>query len=136
MNSFSFLSRFSISLKSFNNYFCRRFAYKSDLNRFSVLINYIVWSSNHFFTSSCFLSFLGSRLFRVQVFQSPGFWRSRFFRVQVFQGPVFSGLRFSCFSGSRFFRVQVQGPGPGFRSSLYKQQKLTFTQTTTKDHWK
>ena len=36
----------------------------------------------------------------------PCFSGSRFFRIQVFQGPGFSG------SGSR-----VQGPGPGFRSS-------------------
>ena len=33
-----------------------------------------------------------------------------FFRVQAFLGPGFSG--------SRFFRVWVEGPGPGFRSSL------------------
>ena len=39
-------------------------------------------------------------LFRVQVFQSPGFSGSRFFRVQVFQG--------SGFSGHRVFRVRVQ----------------------------
>ena len=31
------------------------------------------------------------------------------FRAQVFLGPGFSG--------SRFFRVRVQGPSPGFRSS-------------------
>ena len=37
--------------------------------------------------------FLGSRLFRVQVFQGPDFSGSRFFRVQVFQGPDFSGSR-------------------------------------------
>ena len=72
LNSFLFLSRFSVSLKSLNNYFFKRFAYKSILNRFSVLINYIMWSSNHFSTSSWFLRFLGSRLFRVQVFQGPG----------------------------------------------------------------
>ena len=36
----------------------------------------------------------------------PGFSGSRFFRVQVFQGPGFSGSR-----------SRVQGPGPGFRSS-------------------
>ena len=93
LNSFLFLSRFSVSLKSLNNYFFKRFAYKSILNRFSVLINYIMWSSNHFSTSSCFLRFLGSKIFRVQVFQGLGF------------------------SGYRFFRVWVQGPGPGFRSS-------------------
>ena len=31
--------------------------------------------------------FSGSRFFRVQVFQGPGFSGSRFFMVQVFQGP-------------------------------------------------
>ena len=72
LNSFLFLSRFSVSLKSLNNYFFKRFAYKSILNRFSVLINYIMWSSNHFSTSSCFLRFLGSKIFRVQVFQGLG----------------------------------------------------------------
>ena len=35
-----------------------------------------------------------------------------FFKVQVFQGPGFQG------PGSR---IQVQDPGPGFRSSLQKQ---------------
>ena len=93
LNSFLFLSRFSVSLKSLDNYFFKGFAYKSFLNRLSVLINYIVWSSNHFFTSSCFLNFLGSRLFRVQVFQRLGFSRSMFFRVMVFQSPGFSGSR-------------------------------------------
>ena len=83
LNSFLFLSRFSVSLKSLNNYFFRWFAYKSLLSRFSVLISYSMWSSNHFSISSCF----------------PCFSRSKFFRVQV-------------------FRVQVQGPVPGFRSSL------------------
>ena len=66
------LSRFSISLKSLNNYFFRRFPYKSLLNRFSVLINCIMCSSNHCSTSSCFPRFSGSRCFRVQVFQRPG----------------------------------------------------------------
>ena len=32
------------------------------------------------------------------------------FRIYVFQVPGFLG--------SMFFKVQVQGPGPGFRSSL------------------
>ena len=31
-----------------------------------------MWSSNHFSTSSCFLHFSMSNLFRVQVFQGPG----------------------------------------------------------------
>ena len=35
--------------------------------------------------------FLGSRFFRVQVFQGPSFSRSIFFRVQVFLDPDFSG---------------------------------------------
>ena len=91
LNSFLFLSRFSVSLKSLDNYFFRWFAYKSLLSRFSVLISYNMWSSNHFSISSCFPCFSGSR----------------FFMVQVFQGPDFS------LSQSR-----VQGPGPGFRSSL------------------
>ena len=50
------------------------------------------------------------------VFQDSYFSGSRFFRVQVFQIPGFSGSRFS---ESRFFRVLVfQGPGflgSGFR---------------------
>ena len=100
LNSFLFLSRFSVSLKSLDNYFFRWFAYKSLLSRFSVLINYNMWSSNHFSTSSRFPRFTGSRFFRVQVFQGPGFSRSRFSWVQVFHGPGFSG------SGSRVW-VQV-----------------------------
>ena len=99
LSPFLFLSRVSASLKSLNNYFFRRFDYKSLLNRFSVLINYIMWSSNHFSTSSCFPRFSGSRFFRVQVFQGLGFSGSRFFRVQVFLGPGFSR------SG---YRVRVQ----------------------------
>ena len=73
-NSFLFLSRFFVSLKSLNNHFFRRFASKSLLNRFSVLINYIMWSSNNFLHPGV-LRFLGSepRLFRVQVLQGPGF---------------------------------------------------------------
>ena len=47
------LSRFSVSLKSLDNYFFRWFAYKSLLRRFSVLVNYM-WSSNHFSISSRF----------------------------------------------------------------------------------
>ena len=85
LNSFLFLSRFSVSLKSLDNYFFRWFAYKSLLSRFSVLISYNMWSSNHFSISS----------------------------------------RFPCFSGSRFFRVRVQGPRPGFRSSSYLTSVLT-----------
>ena len=48
LNSFLFLSRFSFSLKSLDNYFFRWFPYKSLLSIFSVLISYNVWSSNHF----------------------------------------------------------------------------------------
>ena len=93
LNSFLFLSRFSVSLKSLENYFFRWFAYKSLLRRFSVLISYNICSSNHFSISSRFPCFSRSRFFRVQVFQGPDFSGSRFFRVQVFQGPDFSGSR-------------------------------------------
>ena len=62
LNSFLFLSRFSVSLKSLDNYFFRWFAYKSLLSRFSVLISYIMWSSNHFSISRCFPCFSGSRV--------------------------------------------------------------------------
>ena len=71
----------------------------------------------HVFQDSCFSGF---RFFRVQVFQSPGFSGSRFFRVQVF-------------SGSRFSRVQFfQGPGPGFRSSLFSEH---FFQRAPLESW-
>ena len=40
LNSFFVLSRFSVSLKSLNNYFFRWFTYKYLLSRFSVLISY------------------------------------------------------------------------------------------------
>ena len=102
LNSFLCLSRFSVSLKSLHNYFFRRFAYKSLLGRFSVLISYNMWSSNHFSTSSCFPCFSGSRFFRVKYFQGPDFSGSGS-RVQ---GPG-SG------SGSR-----IQCPGPGSRSRV------------------
>ena len=84
LNSYLFLSRFSVSLKSLDSYFFRWFAYRSLLRRFSVLIKYNLWSSNHFSTSSRFPRFSGSRFLKVQVFQSP-----------VFQGPgPGSGSRF------------------------------------------
>ena len=51
-----------------NPQFFRSFAYKSLLNRFLVWMNYIMWSSNHFSTSSSFPRFSGSRFFRIQVF--------------------------------------------------------------------
>ena len=88
LKSFLFLSRFSVSLKSLNNYVFRKFAYKSLLNRFSVLINYIMWPFNHFSTSSCFPRFSRSRFFRVQVFQGLGSSGSRFFRVQVLEVAI------------------------------------------------
>ena len=115
LNSFLFLRRFSVSLKSLHNHFFRGFAHKSFLSRLSVLINYIMWSSNHFLYAAV-----------SHIFQGPDFSRSRFFRVRVFQGPSFSGSSFfrvqvsqglGC-SGSSFFKVRVQGLGPGFRSSL------------------
>ena len=83
LNSFLFLSRFSVSLKSLDNYFFRWFAYKFLFSRFSVLISYNMWSSNHFSISNCFPCFPGPRFFRVQVFQArvqgpgPGFRSSQ-----------------------------------------------------------
>ena len=85
LNSFLFLSRFSFSLKSLDNYFFSWFAYKSLLSRFSVLISYNMWSSNHF---------LGSR-----------FVTDRFFRVQVCQGPGFQGAHTGC--GVKFGRWNI-----------------------------
>ena len=82
---FLFLSTFSVF---HNDYFFKCLAYKSLPNRFSDLINYILWPYNFFFC--------------IQLFP-------RFFMVQVFLGPSF--LR------SRFFRVQVKGLGPDLRSS-------------------
>ena len=93
LNSFLFLSRFSVSLKSLDNYFFRWFSYKPLFSRFSVLISYNMWSSNHFSISSCFPCFSGSRFFRVQVFQG--------------LGPG---------SGSS---SKLRGPVPGFRSCLF-----------------
>ena len=86
------LRQISVSLKSLDNYFFRWFAYKSLFSRFSVLISYNMWSSNHFSISSCFACFSGPRFFRVQVFQGPG-------------------------PGSGLW---VQGLSPGFRSSPNK----------------
>ena len=73
LNSFLSLSRFSVSLKTLDNYFFKWFAYKSLLSRFSVLISYNMCSSNHFSISSRFPCFSESRFFRVQVLQGPGF---------------------------------------------------------------
>ena len=66
LNSFLFLSTFSVFLKSLNNHFFRWLAYKSLLSRFSVLIN-TLWSSDVFSASSC-PRFSCSRFFRVQIF--------------------------------------------------------------------
>ena len=102
-----------------------RLAYMSFLSRISMLIDYIIWSSNlFFFASSCFTCF-----FIVQVFQSSSFSGSRFFRVQDFQGPGFSESRFFrvCVQGpssGSWSRVRVQGLGPGFRSSHLFEQNL------------
>ena len=65
------LPRWEPSLKSLNNYFSRMFAYKSFINRFSMLMNYILWFSNHFSTSSYFPRFSGCRFFIIQVHQGP-----------------------------------------------------------------
>ena len=72
--------------------------------------------SDIFLNPIFFHCFAGSRLFRIQNFQGPGFSGSRFFTVQVFHGPGFSG--------SRFFRVRVQGPGLGFRGRPMTMQML------------
>ena len=84
----------------------------SFLSRFSMLINYTIWSSNLFFCIRLFPAF-----FIVQNFQSPDFSRSRFFRVQFFWVQVFLGP--GC-SGSTFFRAQVQGLGSGFIQKVFK----------------
>ena len=55
--------------------------------------------------------------FRVHIFQSPGFSGSSLFKVQVYQDTA---------SGPRFFRVRVQGPGLGFRSSHKKGAKTSW----------
>ena len=55
-------------------------AYMSLHKKFSVLVNYTMWSSNHFSASSCFQRFSWFRIFRVQVFFS---WVSRCFWDQV-----------------------------------------------------
>ena len=60
LNSFLFLSRFSVTLKSLDNYFFRWFTQKSLFSRFSVLISYNMWPFNHFSISSCFPGFSGS----------------------------------------------------------------------------
>ena len=67
LNSFLFLSAFSIFLKSLNNHFFRWLVYKSLLSRFSVLTNYTLRPSNVFSASNC-PRFSWSRFFRVQIF--------------------------------------------------------------------
>ena len=79
----SLLNSFSFFLKSPSSYF-QMVCYKSLLSRFSVLINYTMWSFDLFTASSCFHIFLD---------------------VQGFQGPGFSGF------GSRVF-VQVLEVAP------------------------
>ena len=86
LNSFLFLSRFSVSLKSLDNYFFRWFAYKSLFIRFSVLISYNLCPSNHLSISSCFPCFSGSRFFRFWV-QGPE--SGSRVRVQVLDVAIF-----------------------------------------------
>ena len=128
LNSFLFLSRFSVSLKSLDNYFFRWFAYKSLLSRFSVLINYNMCSSNHFSISIRFPCFSRSRLFqRVEVFQGPGFSGSRFFRVQVFRVQVFR---------VQVFRFRVRGRGPGFRFQVIEVATINYNLPCSEKHAK
>ena len=88
LNSFLLLvlSTFSVFLKSLSDYFFSWLAYKSLLNRFSVLINYIVLCGLPIFFLHPAVS---------HAFHGPGFSGSSFFTVQVFLGP---GRR----SGPRF----------------------------------
>ena len=65
LNLFLFLSTFSVF---HNDYFFRCLAYKSLPNKFSDLINYILWPYNFFSVSSCFPCFSWSRFFWVQAF--------------------------------------------------------------------
>ena len=95
-------------------------------SRFSVLINYTMWSSNvflrpavsHVFHGPSFSGFMFSM---VCIFQGPCFPGSRFllsefFWVQVFTFQVFQGPGLC---GSRFLKVRVLGLRPGFRSSQF-----------------
>ena len=119
LDSFLFLSAFSVFLKTLYNCYFRRLAEKSLLSRFPVLIHlYTMWSSNLFSASNCF-----PVLFMVRIFHSPDFSGFRFSWVQVFQGRRFLGfglfwfqilgpgpslrIKGSSFSVSRFFRIQV-----------------------------
>ena len=77
LNLFLSLSTFSVFL---NDYFFRWLALRSCLSRFSVLINYIMWSYNLFSISSCFPRFSWSRFFWVHIQGlGPGFRSSPFF---------------------------------------------------------
>ena len=104
LNSFLYLSRFSISLKSLDNYFFRWFAYKPLFSRFSVLISYNVWSSNHFSISSCFPCFSESRFFRVQVFQGPAPGSGSRVRLQVLEVAVLKMSILKKLLRGQFFR--------------------------------
>ena len=101
LNSLLFLSRFSVSLKTLDNYFLRWFAYKSLLSRFSVLISYNMCSSNHFSISSGFPCFSRSRFFRVQVFRVQGPESRSRIQVQVLE----VAFRSSC--SQMFFKIDV-----------------------------
>ena len=103
------LMAFNRLILSWKTYIDVWLAYKSFLSRFSMLINYAMWSSNLFCCIQLFPSF-----FIVLDFQSPNFSWSRFFWVLVFLGPGFSRFR--------FFWVQVfQGSGPGTGSTAWIQ---------------
>ena len=81
LNLFLLLSTFSVFL---HDYFFGWFAFKSRFNRFSVLVNYIMWSYNLFSVSSCFPRFTWSRFFWVHV-QGLGLaFRSNPFLVGIF----------------------------------------------------
>ena len=94
LDSFLFLSTFSVFLKSLNNNFFQM-AY---LQVCSVLINCTMRSSFFLHPAVSYVfhgpGFSGSRFFKVQEFQGPGFSGARFFRVQIFLHPVLeSGSR-------------------------------------------
>ena len=63
--------------------------------------------------------FIKHNSIKSETYFNPTHIYSIFSRIHVFQGPNFFGQYFSRsgFSGSRFIRVWVQGPGPGLRSS-------------------
>ena len=61
-------------------------------------------------------SYYKNNFLHKNAFQGPGF-----FRVQVFLGPGFSG--------SRFFMVRVQGPGPGFKTQVLSVNITKFVRT-------